>query len=144
LETSKEKFDRTMEEVQESKVVGMPSAEEVDEVEKEAQKLSNEKVQRSHLTADEKSLLTQVLKSHSENKISDPVLLQLIKMREIAKQKYLEKQSSIKAIYVGVLKELNDLSQEAIKFQGAIESTDKQILEFLKEQQTDGEGPPAA
>lgn len=134
-----------MEEIQESKVVGMPSAEEVDEVEKEAQKLSNEKPQqRSHLTADEKSLLTQVLKSHSENNISDPVLLQLIKMREVAKQKYLEKQSSIKAIYVGVLKELNELSQEAIKFQGAIESTDKQILEFLKEQQTDGEGPPAA
>ena len=133
-----------MEEIQESKVVGMPSAEEVDEVEKEAQKLSNERPQRSHLTADEKLLLTQVLKRHSENKISDPVLQQLIKMREVAKQKYLEKQSSIKAIYVGVLKELNELSQEAIKFQGAIESTDKQILEFLKEQQSDGEDPPAA
>lgn len=144
METSKEKFDRTMEDVRESNMAGLPDTSEIEEVEKKAKTLENEKVQKSHLSADEKSLLTQVLKSHSENKISDPVLLQLLKMREVAKHKYLEKQNSIKAIYMGVLKELNELSQEAIKFQGAIESTDKQIIEFLHEQQSDGGNPPAA
>lgn len=144
METSKERFDRTMEDVRAAKMNDLPTESEVDEVEKEAKTLHEEKRSKSHLTLEEKSLLTQLLKSHAENKVSDPVLLHLLKMRESSKRDYLEKQSAMKSIYVGIMKELNELSQEALKLQGAIENTDKQIIEFLKEQQSDGDGPPAA
>ena len=144
METSKERFDQTMEDIRAAKMNGLPAESEVDEVEKEAKTLHEERRPKSHLTPEEKSLLTQLIKSHAENKVSDPVLLHLLKMRESSKRDYLEKQSTMKLIYVGIMKELNELSQEALKLQGAIESTDRQIMEFLKEQQSDGDSPPAA
>ena len=143
METSKERFDRTMEEVKAAKMNGLPQNSEVDEVEKTAASMREEQPRKSHLTAEEKSALTHLLKSYSEQKVSDPVLLHLLKMRESSKRDYLEKQNAMKAIYMGVMKELGDLSQEMLKLQGAIESTDRQIIEFLKEQQ-DGGNPPAA
>ena len=143
METSKDRYDRTMEEVRIAKMDGLPTDAEVDEVEKEAKAMTDERPQKSHLTQEEKTLLTHLIKSHAENKITDPVLLQLLKMRESSKKNYLEKQSAMKTIYVGIMKELNDLSQETIKLQGALENTDRQIIEFLKEQKSDGTHAPS-
>ncbi len=143
METSKDRYDRTMEEVRNAKMDDLPTDAEVDEVENEAKAMTNEKPQKSHLTQEEKSLLTHLFKSHTENKITDPVLLQLLKMRESSKRSYIEKQSAMKAIYVGIMQELNDLSQETIKLQGALENTDRQIIEFLKEQKSDGTHAPS-
>lgn len=144
METSKDRYDRTMDEVRAAKMDGMPTEAEVEEVEKEAKTMTDERPQKSHLTQEEKTLLTHLIKGHAENKITDPVLLQLLKMRESSKRSYIEKQSAMKTIYVGIMKELNDLSQGAIKLQGALENTDRQIIEFLKEQQSAGDNPPAA
>ena len=144
METSKDRYDRTMDDVRAAKMDGMPTEAEVEEVEKEAKTMTDERPQKSHLTQEEKTLLTHLIKGHAENKITDPVLLQLLKMRESSKRSYIEKQSAMKTIYVGIMKELNDLSQGAIKLQGALENTDRQIIEFLKEQQSAGDNPPAA
>lgn len=143
METSKEKYDRTMDEVKAAKMDGLPTEAEVDEVEKEAKNFSEERPHKSHLTNDEKNLLSHLVKSFSENKITDPVLLQLLKMRESSRQSYIEKQRSMKAIYVGIMKELNDLSQETIKLQGALENTERQIIEFLMAQKSNGAHPPS-
>lgn len=143
METSKDRYDRTMEEVRNAKMDGLPTDAEVEEVEKEAKSMTEERPQKSYLSQEEKTLLTHLIKSHAENKITDPVLLQLLKMREASKRNYLEKQSAMKTIYVGIMKELNDLSQETIKLQGALENTDRQIIEFLKEQKSDGAHAPS-
>lgn len=143
METSKEKYDRTMDEVKAAKMESLPTEAEVNEVEKEAKNFSEERHHKSHLTNDEKNLLSHLAKSFSENKITDPVLLQLLKMRESSRQSYTEKQRSIKAIYVGIMKELNDLSQETIKLQGALENTERQIIEFLMAQKSNGAHPPS-
>ncbi len=143
METSKEKYDRTMEEVKSAKMDGIPSESEVDAVEKEAKNLSEERQSKSHLNHEEKTLLNNLVKSHGENKITDPVLLQLLKMRESSRQLYTEKQRHMKAIYVGIMKELNDLSQETIKLQGALENTERQIVEFVMSQKSNGAHPPA-
>ncbi len=143
METSKEKYDRTMDEVKASKMDDVPTESEVDEVEKEAKNLSEVRSHKSHLSNDEKNLLGHLIKSFSENKIDDPVLLQLLKMRESSRQSYTEKQRSMKTIYVGIMKELNDLSQETVKLQGALENTERQIIEFLMAQKSNGAHPPS-
>lgn len=143
MESSKEKYDRTMDEVKAAKMNGIPTESEVDEVEREAKNLSEERLPKSHLNNDEKNLLSHLVKSFSENKITDPVLLQLLKMRESSRHSYIEKQRSMKAIYVGIMTELNDLSQETIKLQGALENTERQIIEFLMAQKSNGAHPPS-
>lgn len=132
-----------MEEVKAAKMDGIPSESEVDAVEKEAKNLSEERPSKSHLNHEEKTLLNNLVKSHAENKVADPVLLQLLKMRESSRQLYIEKQRHMKAIYVGIMKELNDLSQETIKLQGALENTEQQIIEFVMSQKSNGAHPPA-
>jgi len=132
-----------MDEVKTAKMDGVPTDSEVDEVEKEAKNLSEERSHKFHLTNDEKSVLGHLVKSFSENKITDPVLLQLLKMRESSRQNYIEKQRTMKTIYVGIMKELNDLSQETIKLQGALENTERQIIEFLMAQKSNGAHPPS-
>lgn len=100
METSKEKSDRTMDEVKSAKMDGVPTESEVDEVEKEAKSLSEERSHKSHLSNDEKNLLSHLVKSFSEqdHRSSSSAAHE---NERVFKQSYIEKQRSMKAIYVG-------------------------------------------
>ena len=168
--TSKEKFDKVMNDVKAQKSDSDVSEEEVDEVERFMQENPNvvnpngsghsslrnlqestlgnlqrlnQARRKAHISTEDLDLLKDAFKRFETKKLNHPVLEHLFKTKLKLSNEYTACQQKAKVLYQEMLKQMSDSSEQNLKIIGAIENVDRQIIELLKSED-DSPLPPSA